>query len=506
MNSGTTTTPTVSAAPARGMRDMLPEETAIRDWATAILVKTYEQFGFTRIDTPAVENIANLRQGEGGENLKLIFEVLKRGEKLDKTLGEASIKRDELADLGLRFDLTVPLVRFYANNQAKLPNPFKSIQIGSVWRAESPQQGRYRQFTQCDIDTFGIKSEIAEMELIEATAEALLALGFEKFTVRLNDRRILMSLAEHCGFASDRFENLFIQIDKLDKIGVSGVEKELLAQGHEAKAVEKLVVFLNKACENKSGEMSAGAAAAAKQMGDPQGAAHKHDADTTKSNLPAFKTSALKAAGSGVHLLPANIEATVASQLRNVLTAINKIANGRYTIEFDPTLVRGMGYYTGQIFEIVCPGYSSSVAGGGRYDKMVGKMIGRDVPACGFSIGFERIISILMEKNAKPKDRREKIALIFDPDKDDLPGALAAAQHFRGKEGAQVLHPNNDDMPGVLTASNKAKIVSLQPRKKEMRKQLDALMADGYTGFAVFKGNLSDLEIKPLEKASSDPK
>src|SRR5262249_40385610 len=191
---------TLSSAPPRGMRDMLPTETALRDWATAQLVATYQRFGFARIETPALENIANLRGGEGGENLKLIFEVLKRGDKLDKALADRTVERDELADLGLRFDLTVPLVRFYAANQANLPNPFKAIQIGSVWRAESPQQGRYRQFTQCDIDTFGIKSEVVEMELIQATSEALMALDFKDFTVRLNDRRVLTSLADHCGF------------------------------------------------------------------------------------------------------------------------------------------------------------------------------------------------------------------------------------------------------------------------------------------------------------------
>jgi histidyl-tRNA synthetase len=448
------------------MRDLLPAETALRDWATAILVKTYEQFGFSRIETPAVENIANLRGGEGGENLKLIFELLKRGEKLDKILAESSINRDELADLGLRFDLTVPLVRFFAQNQAKLPSPFKSIQIGSVWRAESPQQGRYRQFTQCDIDTFGIKSEIAEMELIEATAEALLALGFENFTVRLNDRRILHSMVQHCGFDTERYDNVFIQIDKLDKIGLTGVEKELLAQGHDAIAVDRMIIFLTKALGH-SGSVTSGT-----------------DPDKTIPNLPAFDSGLLNSPVPGAlpaNLLPPHVDKEVVSALNNVLTGINKIANGRYSIEFDPTLVRGMGYYTGQIFEISCPGYAHSVAGGGRYDKMVGKMIGRDVPACGFSIGFERIISILMEKESKPKEKLEKIALIFETDRDDLPTVLAAATKLR---------------------TDKSRIVSVQPKKKELRKQLDALLAEGYTAFTLFKGDPNNLEIKPLEQVS----
>src|ERR1700722_18594367 len=228
MSTGTS----MSTSPARGMRDMLPKETALRDWAITKLVKRYEQFGFTRIETPAVENIAQLKTSEGGENLSLIFEILKRGDKLEKAINENSTDQKkliaELSDLGLRFDLTVPLVRFFAHNQAQLPYPFKSIQIGSVWRAESAQAGRYRQFTQCDIDTFGIKSEIAEMELIQATAEALLDLGFDQFTVRINDRRILTALGLHCGFSEDQHSNLFIQIDKLDKIGLDGIKKELL--------------------------------------------------------------------------------------------------------------------------------------------------------------------------------------------------------------------------------------------------------------------------------------
>lgn len=428
------TSVTLSSAPARGMRDLLPAETALRDWATSLLVKTYERFGFTRIETPAMENIANLRGGEGGENLKLIFEVLKRGEKLDKVLAERTIERDELADLGLRFDLTVPLVRFYSQNQANLPNPFKAIQIGSVWRAESPQQGRYRQFTQCDIDTFGVKSEAVEMELIQATAEALLALEFEGFTVRLNDRRVLISLAEHCGFEPKAFENLFIQIDKLDKIGLDGVQKELLAQGHNTESVKKAIAFLEKAAACQFGP------------GDFESA------------------------------LPPNVEKGVVAGLGNVLKAVEGVSERRYSIRFDPTLVRGMGYYTGQIFEITCKGYAHSVAGGGRYDKMVGKMTGRDVPACGFSIGFERIISILAERGLAAPSIGERIALLFDPEKDPMSEVLLAAKKLREKH-----------------------IVSLQPKKKEMRKQLDALLNGGYGAYTVYKAGSTELEIRQFE-------
>jgi histidyl-tRNA synthetase len=431
-------TVSTSSAPPSGMRDFLPEEVALRDWATAKLVEVYQSFGFTRIETPALENINNLRRSEGGENLQLIFEILKRGDNLHRVLSRSGpdsgsdITKD-LADLGLRFDLTVPLVRFYANNQASLPNPFKAIQIGSVWRAESAQAGRFRQFTQCDIDTFGIKTETAEMELIEATAEALLALGFENFTVRLNDRRILSSLADECGFEPEHHDNLFIQIDKLDKIGIDGVERELTGHGHAPDAVQKLRKYLREFSESQSMEKA--------------------------------MSSMAKFAESGA-----------LEQIGNVISAITSVSKSKYKIVFDPTLVRGMGYYTGQIFEISDPGYSSSIAGGGRYDKMVGKMSGRDVPAVGFSIGFERIISILADRKSDLSDKRDKLAVIYDPDRDDMTAVLKAAQAKR----------------------DEGKVVSLLPRKKEMKKQLDALSAQGFSMFATYRSDSGQLEIKLL--------
>jgi histidyl-tRNA synthetase len=429
------TSSSLSTAPARGMRDMLPKETALRDWAIASLIKTYEQYGFTHIDTPAVENIAQLKTSEGGENLSLIFEILKRGDKLEKVLSENSTDQKkliaELSDLGLRFDLTVPLVRFFAHNQAQLPYPFKSIQVGSVWRAESPQAGRYRQFTQCDIDSFGIKSEIAEMELIQATAQALLNLGFEKFTVRINDRRVLTALVANCGFAENQFDNVFIQIDKLDKIGIAGVKKELLANGHASEAVEKICSLLGDLTSKESGKTA-------------------------------------------LSQIPANCDKEVITALDNVITAITKIANDRYSIVFDPTLVRGMGYYTGQIFEIVIAGATHSIAGGGRYDKMVGKFSGRDVPACGFSIGFERIISILMEKENNRNTQLNKIAVIFDQDRDQLTDVFLKANALRA-----------DD-----------KCISLLPKKKDMRKQIDSLVEEGFTGYAPYHPEKEKLEVK----------
>jgi histidyl-tRNA synthetase len=434
----TTTSTGLSTAPARGMRDFLPQEAALRDWAISRLVSVYEKFGFNRIETPAVENIANLKNSEGGENLSLIFEILKRGDKLEKVLANKndSTKEllSELSDLGLRFDLTVPLVRFFAQNQAQLPYPFKSIQIGSVWRAESPQAGRYRQFTQCDIDTFGIKSEIAEMDLIQATSEALLSLGFDQFTVRINDRRVLTALASDCGFSESQFNSLFVLIDKLDKIGTDGVKKELLEHEFNKSSVDKLMLFLEVAAK----------------MGSNQ----------DLSNLSTI-----------------NCPPNVVSALENVIQSISAVSAGRYSIVFDISLVRGMGYYTGQIFEIVCAGHNHSIAGGGRYDNMVGKFTGRDVPACGLSIGFERMITILTERNIKPSSSGEKIALIFDQDRDSLPQVFQEAAKLR----------------------QSGKHVSLLPKKKDMRKQIDALVQEGFSGYASFYAHKDSLEIKAIK-------
>ena len=417
------------------MRDMVPSEVALRDWAIHVITDSYQQFGFTRIETPVMENIQLLRRGEGGENLQLIFEVLKRGEKLDRELKNPELKRESLADLGLRFDLTVPLVRFYANNISSLPNPLKAIQIGPVFRAESPQVGRFRQFTQCDIDIIGVKSEVAEMELVQATSNALLGLGFTGFTVRINDRRILALLAEAFGFAKDRTDRLFITLDKLDKIGTDGVRKELENDGHANQSIDGLMNFLS---------------ATANARGD----------------LAAQRTS-----------LPDLITDDIWQPLQNVVSAIQTISQGQFKIEFDPTLVRGMGYYTGMIFEIACEGYSSSVAGGGRYDKMVGKFTGRDVPACGFSIGFERIVSILAEKGFQPPSQKERLAIIFDPDRDNAADVMTAATELRKKNY----------------------IVGTYARKKEMKKQLDQLSAQQFTSYAVYRGKDAELELKSFK-------
>lgn len=430
----------LSLAPPRGMRDLLPRETALRDWATKTILETYEQFGFSRIETPVLEHLQNLKGGEGGENLKLIYEVLKRGEKLDKVLEATPVERDQLADLGMRFDLTVPLVRYFCANQNDLLFPMKAIQIGSVWRAEAPQKGRFRQFTQCDIDILGVKSAVAETELLIASAAALINLGFKDFRVRINDRRLLTAMVAHCGFTG-RFDPVFIAIDKLDKIGIEGVGKDLLEHGHSPEAVEKLKAILT--------------------------ASQSENADLTS-----FASSLQGSDSNGI-----SPELSQAMQdLSAVIGGVQATAENQYDIVFDPTLVRGMGYYTGPIFEIGMKGYSYSMGGGGRYDNMVGKFSGRQVPACGFSIGFERIIGVMMDQGAKPKDSREKLALIFDPDRDKIGDVMKSAAKLR-KEGYSV---------------------SAHPRKKDMKKQLDAFLQHDFAKFVAFRGDVDNLEIKTL--------
>ena len=393
------------------MRDVLPDEVALRDWAMAQILAVYRRHGFVRIETPAVESLRLLLRSDGGENEKLIFKILKRGEKL-----EAAGRPEDMADLGLRFDLTVPLVRYYAHNHPRLPQPLKAIQIGPVWRAERPQQGRYRQFTQCDIDVLGVASEVAEIELILATTEALAALGLKDLTVRLNDRRLLGAMVAHCGFDPARAGSVFIALDKLDKIGRDEVAAELREAGHPADVAGRLLELLG-----------AVATPAALQT-----------------------------------LLGARAEADVWRGLQRILDTVAGQAAGRFRMVFDATLVRGMGYYTGPIFEIQHGDATSSIAGGGRYDRMVGKFIGRDVPATGFSIGFERVIGILMERGASPEGDGLRVALVFD-DTMDLAPVLGLARDLR-EQGRHVL---------------------LETRGKRLGKQLQDLEARGFRRIGV---------------------
>ena len=342
--------------PVTGMKDILPEEMAIREYVQRVISETYAGFGFTRIETPCVETIGNLTSKSGGDNEKLIFRILKRGEKLNL---ETAQTQEDLVDSGLRYDLTVPLVRYYSNNSSVLPAPFKALQMGNVWRADRPQRGRYRQFMQCDIDILGEADNLAEIELILATTTTLGRLDFRGFEIRINDRRLLKAMASWAGFAESDYDSVFITIDKMDKIGIDGVKAELLESGYVEATVEKYVDLL---CRAVNGEVSL-----------------KGIMDTVGEDLAKDPVT----------------------NLEEIITAVDASKQADFKMVFDPTLVRGMSYYTGTIFEIAIPEFGGSCGGGGRYDEMVGKFTGQNVPACGFSIGFERIVLLLTEKGFK---------------------------------------------------------------------------------------------------------
>ena len=381
--------------PVNGMKDILPEEMQIRDYVMGVIKENYRKFGFTPIETPCVESIGNLCSKQGGENEKLIFKILKRGEKLNVA---AATTEEEVVDSGLRYDLTVPLVRYYSNNAAALPSPFKALQMGNVWRADRPQRGRYRQFMQCDIDILGEPSNLAEIELILATTTTLGKLGFKNFQIRINERRILKAMAAYSGFPEESYDSVFITLDKMDKIGLEGVEAELLENGFDKACVEKY--------------------------------------------LELFK--GLESAEDGVAYLADTLEGflepEIAQSLREIMDSVRATKASDFEIVFDATLVRGMSYYTGTIFEIAMPEFGGSCGGGGRYDKMVGKFTGNDVPACGFSIGFERIIMLLMERGFKVPTRPKQVAYLIEKgvSGERLCEVIAQAQEAR-KDGTQVL-------------------------------------------------------------------
>jgi len=376
----------IDNSPARGMRDLLPADVAVRDHVLESISAVYRRFGYQRIETPALEHIDRLTSGEGGDNEKLIFEVLRRG--LPAEVPPGTPLR-ELVDLGLRYDLTVPLTRFYGNNHASLPMPFRSLQLGPVWRADRPQRGRYRQFYQCDIDMIGEPSVLAEAEQIEATTEALAAIGLTGTTVRVSDRRFLAALAAECGVPAERQDAFFITVDKLDKIGWDGVQAELAELGFDRAQVT--------AAEEKIREL----------IGVPADML----ADALGRSVPALSAEVIQ-----------DLSATAAS--------LDRLAKERpLDWHFDPTLVRGMGYYTGHVFEIIHPDMSGSVAGGGRYDKLIGRSLGHDVPACGFSIGFERIVDLLSGEQP-----RSAIAVLVEGDV-PVPDAVAVARETRELAG-----------------------------------------------------------------------
>lgn len=383
--------------PVKGMNEFLPDEMRLREYVIREIKDTYSKFGFNIIETPCMEHIENLSSKQGGDNEKLIFKILKRGEKLDTTHIETE---NDLVDMGMRYDLTVPLSRYYANNMAKLPNPFKSLQIGNVWRAERPQKGRFRQFVQCDIDILGEKSNLAEIELIQATTTLLTKIGFSHFKVRINDRRILKQMALYCGLPEEKSDAIFIILDKMDKIGKSGVYQELIDAGYDESSVERYIQLFKE--------------------------------ESFVGNAKSYFSSV------GINC----IEEEVLEHIDQIIDTTKITSNQKFDITFDPTLVRGMSYYTGTIFEIEMVELASSVAGGGRYDKMIEKFTNMSVPACGFSIGFERIITILKEKEHHlPIDATEKVAVVIEKNisKEALIEVIQEAKRLREEENKQVL-------------------------------------------------------------------
>ncbi len=384
--------------PVNGMKDILPEEMQIRDYVMNVIKETYRSFGFTPIETPCMENIANLSSKQGGENEKLIFKVLKRGEKLNLETAQTEL---DVVDFGMRYDLTVPLARFYSNNANNLPSPFKALQMGNVWRADRPQRGRYRQFMQCDIDILGEPSNLAEIELILATTTTLGRLGFKNFQIRINERRILKAMAAYSGFPEDSFDAVFIILDKMDKIGLAGVAAELEKGGFPKESIEKYLELF-RSMEGKE-DVAAGVSYLAGQLGE-------------------------------------FLEEEVTASLKEIAACVNDTKEAEFDLVFDPTLVRGMSYYTGTIFEIAMPEFGGSCGGGGRYDKMIGKFTGNDVPACGFSIGFERIILLLLESGFQVPGQPGKLAYLIEKNypEEKLAQVVAEAQKER-KAGKQVL-------------------------------------------------------------------
>ena len=408
--------------PVTGMKDILPAEMQIRDYVLGQIKETYRGFGYSAIETPCVEHIENLLSKQGGDNEKLIFKVLKRGEKLNLETAETE---NDLTDSGLRYDLTLPLARYYSNNNANLSAPFKALQVGSVWRADRPQKGRFRQFVQCDIDILGDATNQAEIELILATTTALSKICPDnKFEVRVNDRKILRAMAVYSGFPEDDIEKVFITVDKMDKIGVEGVKKELMENGYSEETADKYLDLMGQVVNDASG---------VRKMGE---------------------------------ILDGVLEPGAAENLAEILETVAAVSTGDFALSFDPTLVRGMGYYTGTIFEVSMEGFGGSVAGGGRYDKMIGKFTGMDTPACGFSIGFERIVTILMDAGFTVPSVNAKEAWLF--------------------EKGMKMERLSSIMKEAMEERKNGKTILLAQMNKNKKFQKDQLTKEGYTEFKEF--------------------
>ena len=402
--------------PVTGMKDILPKEMEVRNYVTGLIRETYGSFGFTSIETPGVEHIENLCSKQGGDNEKLIFKILKRGEKLK--LDQAKEEAD-LVDSGLRYDLTVPLSRYYSNNSNELPGPFKALQMGYVWRADRPQRGRFRQFMQCDIDILGEPTYMAEIELVLATTTLLGKLDFHNFTIRINDRRILKAMAEYSGFPKESFDTVFIILDKMDKIGLEGVAKELEEEGFAKESIDTYLAMFK--------EISS----------DIQGVRY------CKEKLADV------------------LDEQIAADLETIISTVEAVKTADFKMAFDPTLVRGMSYYTGPIFEISMDEFGGSVGGGGRYDEMIGKFTGNSTSACGFSIGFERIVMLLLERGYQIPTAKTKKAYLIEKNmpSDKLIEIFRQAEEER-KTGVQV---------------------NISIMKKNKKFQKDQMTAEGYT-------------------------
>lgn len=412
-----------SLLPSKGMRDFLPEDKALREKMMTMIREEFTKHGFMEIETPIIENLDRLVDSDGGENTKLIFKILKRGEKLQ--LDQPNQKEDDLADLGLRFDLTLPLSRYYCNNMNELPKIFKAMQTGYVYRAERPQKGRFRGFVQCDMDIMGDASNVAEIELIHAMSSTLRKLELKNFTIKINDRRLLLGIIDSCGFSSSDHGKVCIILDKADKIGADGVARELEKEGYPEAQVHALMAVM--------------------------------------SEIDANGLSGLKSKG----ICPEAIES-----LEQIISTIEALADDSYRIHFDFTLVRGMGYYTGTIFEIAYSNLGYSIGGGGRYDKMIGSFIGQDIPAVGFSIGFERIFEILKEEGNNFFNPKQ-LAIIYN-DTDDM----------------QAVFRNADAMRQQYDS------VSLFRKEKKFGKQLERLKKFGFQCFVIFSSE--NMEIQSL--------
>lgn len=410
----------MKTTPVKGTNDYLPKQAELRDYMQSKILEIYTNQGFTRIYTPILEDIENLEKSDGGDNLNLIYKILKRGEKFNSCIENKQF--DNLADLGLRYDLTLPLTRFYSNNKANLPAVFKCIQIDKVYRAERPQKGRDREFVQCDIDILGSSNPNCEVELIDTTACALLNLGLKNFKIRINDRRILRNLLLSFGFEKEQLDSVCISFDKMDKIGAEGIKQELIEKQFNKASIDKLCSFV--------------------------------------SFLPVDLDALTTLCG----------EMSEIEQLKYIISSVKEIAEDKYDIEFDISLVRGQGYYTGAVFEIESKDFSCSIGGGGRYDNLVGKFTGSPVPAVGFSIGFERIFSILRDKENVIENKKQKLAVFY---KDNFVEALKFGKSKNDKFNITLL-----EMPN------------------KFGKALNRLAEQGFTNYCIFDDNCEIKELK----------